>query len=208
MSDEAYNNQIPQIRRANSHKVVIPLPFRSEQLFLPSIITIVIFIIGVVLFYINRVNAYWKFEAITGLASAGTGGILGLLAQMLYSEYAGELPLFGNGCENPEWLGGLLGCVIGFLVGVLYAQNLRGLYEIDKSFKYKTFISALTGIAFGLICSGLVHILLMLSYSNWRLEPITIGLIFGIAAGAILGICIYEIYAGTHKAVTKEQVQA
>jgi hypothetical protein len=135
------------------------------------------------------VKKYWVFILILSLISAGVGWFWGSGAQILFASNT-ELPLFGNGIENPYWLGGLLGIIFGFTVGVLYAFRLIGLVEGG----YGLGKAITSGVLAGLICSSLVHIFLMLFYKNSHLAPIGIGALFGIFSGAALGLVAGGIF--------------
>ena len=126
---------------------------------------------------------YWVFIVLLSLVSTGVGWFWGSGAQILYIS-GGEIPLFGNGIENPNWLGGLLGVILGLIVGILYAFRL--VTHVEDGYGLGKAVTS--GILAGVICSSLVHIGLMIFYINSHLGPLFIGALFGIFSGAVLGL--------------------
>ena len=104
---------------------------------------------------------YWVFILILSLISAGVGWFWGTGAQELYKS-GGDLTFFGNGVENPGWLGGLLGTIFGFIAGVFYAIRLINFVHDGNHGGYVLGKVVLWGVLAGLICSSIVHIFLML----------------------------------------------
>jgi len=129
---------------------------------------------------------HWIFALVLGVVSAGVGWFWGSGAQILYTSNT-DLPMFGNGVENPEWLGGLLGAVFGFAAGVFYTAKLASmLHDVKRG--GRIFVKVISwGVLVGLACSSLVHAAMMLFYRNLHFGPMAIGAFFGIFSGAILG---------------------
>ena len=107
--------------------------------------------------------------------------------------------MFGNGVENPSWLGGVLGIVFGFIIGLFYSLKLINFIHIYKRGGFFLGKVVLYGILAGLVCSSLVHITLMLFYRNAHLAPIGIGALFGIFSGAVLGAVAGSIFTACYK---------
>ena len=149
---------------------------------------------GIKLVHLRR---YRIFTLILSVVSAGVGWFWGTGAQILYTS-GGDLTFYGNGVENPEWLGGLLGCISGFIVGVFYTLRLVSFVHDGRHGGYVLGRLVLWGVVAGLVCSSLVHIFLMLFYRNFLPAPIGIGALFGIFSGAVLGLVAGGIFVACY----------
>ena len=98
--------------------------FSPDQLILPGAIGLVLLIFSILFIVRTWTQKGWILELLAGIVSTGVGCYLGMGAQILYTS-GGEIPLFGNGYENPMWVGGVIGGVFGFLAGVWFIQYLR-----------------------------------------------------------------------------------
>jgi hypothetical protein len=185
LNDEAYEKYIPMIRKCNAPGTVIAVDFRSEQLRNPAILSIVVILIASICIYLNRVYTKLTNVLIMGFISALAGWFFGALAQMLY--IVGELHFYGNGYENPSWLGYSAGAIFGFIIGVCFTQQIARLLDKPSGADHLIRKGILLGIVSGLICSILVHAVLMLAYKNSQLDPIIIGSVIGVAVGAGIG---------------------
>jgi len=116
---------------------------------------------------------YKVFILSLSIISAAVGAVLGALAEFLYR------------IENPTGHGWLSGLVLGFLIGVIYCLLTAKRKEQGK---HVIGYGTLLGILAGLVCSTMVHIILMITYRTTRLSGMKIGILFGITAGAILGL--------------------
>lgn len=115
---------------------------------------------------------YKTFIMILSIISAAVGAVLGALAELLYS-----IPPTGRG-----WVSGL---ILGFLIGGIYALLMARRRHQGKSV---VACGTLLGIAAGLACSVMVHIILMITYRIINLFGMGVGAICGVIAGTILGL--------------------
>ncbi len=141
----------------------------------------------------NRVKTYWLFVSILTLVSMGIGFILGEWAEFLYVG------------EQHEGIGWLSGIIFSFLAGIIYSFLLKHFHEKKQSGITVLKHGLLMGIATGVICSTCLHIVLMIYFNELAIEEMLFGDIFGIAAGAILGLISTAIFKGCYK---KQIVQA
>jgi len=139
---------------------------------------------------------YPIFTVFLSLASAVIGGYWTFVAQGLY-EHGMEIFNFSNGVTRPMWLGIVYGLIIGFSVGRLFVDMLEKLSIKHKMRNLITF-GLLLGIASGVVCSCVVHILLMISYSHLVFGPMFFGLFFGAFSGVVLGVVASSIFATIH----------
>lgn len=141
-----------------------PIAFHPAQLIVPGIFCAVLLLFAGYLL-VRDWSGGCLFELTAGLLAAGLGCYLGLGAQLLYVS-GGELPMFGNGYENPMWVGGVCGGVFGFIAGVWYAQFLRRLLSNGCQAGGLIGKGVLAGIVLGVLCSTVVHVNLMAAYKN------------------------------------------
>ena len=144
-----------------------------------------------------HLKRYWVFALVLSVVSGGVGWFWGTGAQILYTS-GGDLTFYGNGVENPEWLGGLLGGIFGFIAGVFYTLRLVSFVHDGRHGGYVLCRLVLWGALAGLVCSSLVHIFLMLFYRNSHPAPIGIGALFGIFSGAVLGLVAGGIFVACY----------
>lgn len=171
--------------------------FNPGQLFFPAIELAIFIATGMYLIWRNP-HKGWVTELLAGLLAAGVSAFWGAGAQILYTSGA-EIPFFGNGVANPEWIGAVAGGTLGFLAGIWFTKYLRQLHA--KGFTPAGIIGrgVAVGIGLGVLCSTLVHILLMTAYRNLNFWPILIGAGFGLAAGLATGLVISIIFILLHK---------
>lgn len=191
LNEDAYKMVIPQLRK-NIKGVQIFTPFQTVQLVMPAIFFVLFVITGILLIIHYRKQKGWIFEILYGLLSAWVGCFLGSGAQILYED--GELFSFGNGYENPMWVGGVAGGVFGLLVGLWFAQFLRGLRAKGSRAGGIIGKGILTGIGLGMLCSTAVHIILVIAYRGTNLTPMLIGLCFGALAGFVAGLVLSVVF--------------
>lgn len=169
------------------------IPFEIQQLVIPFIFAIILTGPIVCLFYRHWIKSGWILELLYGLLASVVGTYFGIGSQIFYTSGI-EIPLFGNGVENPAWLGGVFGGVFGFLAGVGFAQYLRSLagrgYE-GGEFVHKV---VLGGITAGLLSASAVHALLMVAYRNMNFYPMLIGWGFGLVTGIVTGLVLCIIF--------------
>jgi hypothetical protein len=197
LNKDAYKIYIPQLRE-KFNRIEIVMPFRVSQLIIPSILIVIFTALGFIMIYRGRTGKGWIFELLTGIVSAGLGCYLGLGSQILYTSGFG-IPFFGNGYENPMWVGGVIGGVFGLLTGVWFAQHLRGRLNAGQSKRRIVGKGILVGIGLGVLCSTAVHILLMIAYRNLHFGPMLIGMCFGIGAGIVAGLVISVVFILANK---------
>jgi hypothetical protein len=197
LNEDAYKVVIPQLRK-NIRGIRVFTPFRMIQLLVPSILFAILIIAGVLFVIRNWKQKGRVFEIISGLLSAGVGWLFGGLAQVLYSS-DGDFTFYGNGYENPLWVGGIAGGVLGLLAGVWFAQFLRGLFARGRSGWAILGKGILAGIGLGLICSTAVHAVLMIAYRNMDLRPMLIGAGFGFGTGLLAGLVLAGCFVVGYK---------
>lgn len=155
---------------------------RSERadlyLAIPLIISIVV--TGCALFKFKN-SIRWSFTFVLGIVSAIVGALLGMVAKYLY--YTDNLH------------GGIWGGFFGLLAGVCFVAVLAG---FQRRKQLKNFISFSTdaGMLTGIICSSMVHLMLMIESKDFELGGLLLGVPFGVVAGAILGIITAKILKG------------
>ena len=198
LNEQAYKVYIPQIRK-NNPGIEISMNFRPEQLVTPTVLFFVFLMSAVYAARQNWNSKGWVFELITGIVSAGLGCYLGLGAQVLYIFTDGWFQFFGNGYENPMWVGGVIGGVFGLLTGLWFAQHLRSRLNAGQSKGRIVGKGILVGIGLGVLCSTAVHILLMVAYHNLDLRPLLIGAAFGIGGGIATGLVISVVFILSNK---------
>lgn len=176
----------------------VSVAFSREQLIMPGILSVVLLLTaGFLIIRSWTEKGYW-FELIAGFTAAGLGCYLGLGAQSLYIS-GGELSFFGNGYENPLWVGGVCGGVFGMLSGIWYAQFLRRLLSNGHEAGGVIGKGVLAGILLGVLCSTAVHVNLMAAYHNMHFGPLFIGGAFGFGAGIFDGLVFSVIFLVAHK---------
>ncbi len=124
---------------------------------------------------------YLLFIVLIGLISAGVGCFFGLLAEMLYR------------VKDFHGIGIIAGGIVGLAVGICYTAilaNTDSWLKQQKSFKG---YAVSLGMAAGVICSTIVHLVLMIMHEEKKLFGMAAGLPFGIIAGAILGAICFGI---------------
>jgi hypothetical protein len=103
--------------------------------------------------------------------------------------------MFGNGVECYEYLGEITGGVFGLLTGVLFGVWLKRYLADGCNSGRAVGMEAVAGI----LCSTMVHVVLMICYGNSHFGPLLIGAIFGAISGVIIGgtsegVCVYVYY--------------
>ena len=208
LNEMAYEVYIPQIRK-NNPGIEIAIAFRTEQLIRPTIVFAAFIMATLFLICRDWKARGWIFELLTGILSAAVGCFLGLGSQILYVYTDSFIEFFGNGYENPPWVGGTIGGVLGLLVGVWFAQHLRGRLNGGQSRGRIVGKGILVGIGLGVLCSTAVHILLMVAYHNLDFRPLLIGAVFGIGGGIATGLVISVAFILANKwglIKTKEKI--
>lgn len=142
----------------------------------------------------NLLGKYPVFTIFLSLVSAGIGCFWSMAAQEFYRNGM-EIFNFSNGVERPVWFGVVYGLIVGFLIGRFFVYRLEKLLKRQNSYFIIGF-GTLWGIGLGILCSCIVHILLMVSYFNLNFGPMFIGSFFGAFSGLVLGFlgsCIFII---------------
>ena len=128
--------------------------------------------------YKNLSKKYITSALLLGLVSGGAGCFLGSLAEWFYR------------VRDFHGIGMMSGSILGFLVGVCYCAVLTGTCVSLKDRKAIKGYAVSLGMAAGVICSTLVHLVLMIMHEEPEPFGIYAGMPFGIFAGAVLGaIC-------------------
>lgn len=135
---------------------------------------------------ISLIKRYIVFVMAISFMAMGVGFVLGSGAQILYepNEIMND---FSNGVTRPEYLGGLIGVMMGCLVAQAYAVRLCKFFDKYGLRHGLDGKALLWGILAGVICSCMVHLVLMLLYRNPHPAPLGIGAVFGGGAGLVLG---------------------
>jgi len=191
LNKEAYEIQLPQIRK-NNPSIKILLSFHPRQLVAPVIINVLLLV--VILYSLFRHwTKGWILEILFGLSAAGIGVYFGMGAQILYTTGT-EITFFGNGVENPQWLGGVFGGIFGFLTGIWFAQYLRKQMKQDTEAARIFGKGTMFGTVLGVLCSTIAHILLMIAYRNLNFWPMLIGAGFGTVSGLVVGAVLTTVF--------------
>jgi len=203
LNEEAYRVHLPQIRK-NNPRIEIAVAFRLTQLIAPAVVFVVFIIVALVFICRSWNTRGWIFESIAAVVAAGVGCFLGLGAQILYVYTDSFIEFFGNGYENPPWVGGVIGGVLCLLAGIWFAQYLR--LALNEGCQRGRIVGrgVCVGIVLGILCSSTVHVLLMVAYRNPHLAPIFIGAIFGFVGGIITGLVVSVAFILTHRAKSIE----
>ena len=172
--------------------------FNPQQLILPAIVLILFVVFAIIMIYRKKEHKGWIFEILAGLISAGIGVFGGMGAQILYTS-GGEIPLFGNGVDNPEWVGGIAGGILGFLAGVWFVKYIRELLAGGYGANWIIGKGTEVGIVPGIICSTMVHVVLMTAYRNGTFWPMLIGAGFGVGSGPCAGLLISGVFVLFHQ---------
>lgn len=177
--------------------------YDPTQLILPFIACVII-IMATVYSLFHKWTKGWIFEILFGLPAAGIGVYFGVGAQILYTTGT-EIPFFGNGVENPQWLGGVFGGVFGFLTGIWFAQYLRKKMNQDPTGTRIFGKGTVSGIILGVLCSTIIHILLMIAYRNVNFWPMLIGAGFGAVSGLVMGAVLTAVFLISKKSGRSRQ---
>ena len=143
----------------------------SVSLITIGIVCIIITAYILVKYHVVR---YWKFALILGLLSAGTGWFFGNWAEEAYTRLA-------------EYTGDIAGIFFGLLVGLCFAAILADCPNKLKQLRTFVGFSRSVGMLTGILCSTLVHIVLMIFCVESNPFGMIIGIPFGTFAGFILG---------------------
>jgi len=129
----------------------------------------------------------WVVAGLTIIASAGLGFILGGLAQLLYG-----FERFAGGWAS----GGVLGTLVGLgYVITLVRQRIAGTRD-----GYFVLWGTLAGIVAGVVAAAGVHGVLMCAVPRWAPDLLGIGVLFGVGAGAVLGLISSSLFCWCFKA--------
>lgn len=162
--------------------------FNPNLLIIPAILLLLCMAAGI--YFINRQRQKVLLaEQLAGFAAAAVGAFFGLLTYPLYRS-KGELTFYGNGVENPYWVGPVAGGTLGLLAGIWFLRHLRKLHATGCTPTAILGRGVAVGIGLGVLCSTMVHILLMTAYLNLNFWPMLIGAGFGLAAGLAAGLVI------------------
>ncbi|MBN1846152.1 MAG: hypothetical protein JW810_10750 [Sedimentisphaerales bacterium] len=121
-----------------------------------------------------QVTKHPVFSLVVGLSSAGVGCLFGFLAETMYPT------------SDVHNVGIVAGGALGFLVGICYAAILRTSCSTIRPEGCKGYAASL-GMAAGILCSTLVHLVLTIMHEEYNPNGMVGGLPFGILAGAVLG---------------------
>jgi len=156
----------------------IPLHIRWTLI---ALVGVLVLIGAVWMLYKYHIAHCWSIAVTLALASCGFGFVFGAFAQAVYEE---------RGFAD---LGMTAGAILGLIFGLVYAAFLTNTpQQLKQSSRFKDYAVA-TGMLAGVICSTILHVLLMIMNESPRLNGITAGLPFGILAGAILGSISYKV---------------
>lgn len=209
LSSPEYEQQAALIRQNNPSLRFFRDRFRPGQLLIPAIFLAAIVSTSGYHLIRSAKRSHLPAMLCLGIASGAVGCLLGGFAQVLYRGSTLLGPISANGTLNPPWLGpglgGILGALIGFgyveILGQIMASGTQGGRLISQAMG--------RGIVAGILCSTLVHILLMIAYRNLTFRPLVTGAVFGCAAGLILGLfagVIAAMCAGIRRCEPEETV--
>ncbi len=119
----------------------------------------------------KRFTAIILISLLAGLA----GGFFGHLSELIYTSY------------KLQHIGAIAGATWGIIAGICYGAILAALpFEFKQQKSFQGYAVS-TGMLTGILCSTIVHILLMIT--RWQPMPLGIfaGIPYGVLCGAILG---------------------
>jgi hypothetical protein len=149
---------------------------------------IVLLIGACLILWKHRVITHFGFVIFMGAVSAGVGCFFGLLSEIMH--VAGYAYDFG---ASPGMItGGICGLLVGMCYGAVLANTTS---EIKTRSGFRGYAVS-TGMAAGMICSTIVHLMLMILYGEKTPESIIGGMPFGVIAGNILGYFASLILSG------------
>lgn len=140
---------------------------------------------------------YVIFTITLCIASSAIGGFFAVGGQGLYAE-EDELFNYDTGIEYPLWVGACIGVISGLLIGVLYICKLINLIESGEGDGSMVLKGSLWGIVAGVVCSTLVHTVLIIMHKGNSSGPFIWGAIFGAIAGLVLGVISSGIFTGVY----------
>lgn len=154
------------------------IPVRDNTMPFAAVISILsLAVIGLLVSQRRHLAKHWIFAVGLGIASAAAGGLLGQWAENLYiKEKASGL----------GGLGGLAGIVAGFVVGVCFVTWLSRLRNRTERQSSIVGSGTLAGAVAGIVCSSIVHLLLMIHHEESNPANLLAGMSFGVWAGLVL----------------------
>ena len=167
--------EIPYLRWKFEDSGIVPAPDVKSSLIILTVSLAIVFL-GIWMKYRKCLKVFWIFAFGMGIISAGTGALLGGMAESYYN-----LDPTGN------YLTLLIGGVWGFVIGVSFIAIIGKIYIKYNArvsmLGYATVIGAITGIA----ASSIVHGYLMIAYEEESFSYMMAASCFGIIAGLFLG---------------------
>jgi hypothetical protein len=186
IEDSVYDTQLSAIRNNNPSLDHLYDRFRLSQLIPQGILTGVLIALGIRLIYKTYRATYLLAMTVVAILSCITGGFLGAGAQILYQFpqiFAPYQP--ASMVIVPTFMGIAWGAVFGALIGAAYVTTIGYLQIREGS---KNVSPTACGMGAGVLCSTLVHAMLMISYRETDFRIMLIGAVFGLIAGAIFGL--------------------
>ncbi len=181
---EDYVFKLPQFTQPDPEKIEPLLLFKKV-----SISVIAIIIVGGAFYSLHRFQfrKYRSFTILLGFTCVLLGFVLGGFTETLYSSN----DIFG--------VGAIAGVVGGLIVGICYFAILtKRFYSMKHRKRFMSYAVSL-GMAAGMICSTILHLVLMIMAEEKMPFGLITGLSVGIIVGAIMGAisgaeCEKELY--------------
>jgi hypothetical protein len=179
--------RLPSLRWSNdpafvfpTSTIVPPRPWLSSirQRAILAAVALIAVMAAVAIAWRYRGKAPWYLIVTMAISSAAIGWLFGLMSQAIH-----RLP---DGAANP---GAIAGLVVGLLVGFAYMPFVAATSSGIKRDSDVRLYAAAIGMIAGVMCSCVVHSVLILVCRNAQAGlPIVAGIPFGIMAGAFLGL--------------------
>lgn len=138
------------------------------------VFSVVVAVGAIWLVWVIDVKKCWRGAILVGIASGGVGAFFGAGAQSLYNLV-------------PSISGVVAGAAGGIIVGICYMSILSNMRDRFTDNRYLWDFSAALGMAAGIVCSTIVHVVLFILSDDKIAIAIAVGMPFGVFAGGVLG---------------------
>ncbi len=138
---------------------------------------------------------HWFFAILLGVASSGIGYLFGFVSEVLYAT-----------SEKVNLIGWQVGIIAGFVVGicfVVWLSRIRNRTEPQISIVGS---GTLAGAVAGILCSSIVHLLLLIHHEESNPANLLAGMSFGVWAGLVLSWVSCAIFDYKYKIKAEEVI--